>query len=201
MTQEVLDCLRGGQADNSVQQEEVVSDAAKDLRGSFPGEGAGRETAIPADREPEAAPGETPLPEPGRPERTVTREDARAAASAAIRTHWERLHEQAARLPGFDLATALRDPGFVRLTAPGVGVGVEDAWYALHRREEEKRRAEENRRLLAEAAEASARRPREGGQSAAALLASDYRSLSREEQLRVKKRILEAGARGEKLYP
>ena len=92
MTQEVLDCLRGGQTDNSVQQEEVVSDAAKDLRGSFPGEGAGRETAIPADREPEAAPGETPLPEPGRPERTVTREEARAAASAAIRTHWERLH-------------------------------------------------------------------------------------------------------------
>ncbi len=104
-------------------------------------------------------------------------------------------------MKGFDLQAALRDPAFVRLTAPGVGVPVADAWYALHRREEESRRAEENRRLLASAVEASARRPREGGDGAAALLAPDYRSLSREEQLRVKKRILEAGARGEKLYP
>ena len=111
------------------------------------------------------------------------------------------MEAQAAAIPGFDLTQALRDPDFVRLTAPGVGVPAADAWYALHREETERRREEENRRLLSQALAASARRPREGGHGSAALIAADYRSLSREEQLRVKKRIFEAGARGEKLYP
>ena len=118
-----------------------------------------------------------------------------------LRGHLETLYAQAAQIKDFDLQAALRDPAFVRLTAPGVGVPVADAWYALHRREEESRCAEENRRLLARAAEAGARRPREGGSGAAALLSADYRSLSREEQMRVKKRIFEASARGEKVYP
>ena len=101
-----------------------------------------------------------------------------------------------------NFSDALRDPAFVRLTAPGVGVSVADAWYALHREESERRSAEENRVLLARAAAASVRRPREGGGSGgAALIASDYRSLPRQEQLRVKQRIFEAAARGEKLYP
>ena len=76
-----------------------------------------------------------------------------------------------------------------------------DAWYALHREEEARRQAEESRSALARAAAASARRPREGGGTGAALIAADYRSMSREERLRVKKRIFEAGARGEKIYP
>ena len=121
--------------------------------------------------------------------------------AARLRGHLEALYAQAAQMKDFDLRSALRDPAFVRLTAPGVGVPVADAWYALHRREEESRRTEENRRLLARAAEAGARRPREGGSGAAALLSADYRSLSREEQMRVKKRIFEASARGEKVYP
>ncbi len=82
-----------------------------------------------------------------------------------------------------------------------MGVSVADAWYALHREESERRQKEESRSALARAAAASARRPREGGGTGAALIASDYRSLSRAEQLRVKKRIFEAGARGEKIYP
>ena len=145
-------------------------------------------------------------PEAGCPERTEEESEERASAGtergAAIRTHLETLRAQAAELPGFDLEQALRDPAFVRLTAPGVGVPVRDAWYALHREESERRSAEENRAMLARAAAASARRPREGGGSGgSALIAADYRSLSRAEQLRVKKRIFEAGARGEKIYP
>ena len=118
-----------------------------------------------------------------------------------IRTHWEKLAAEAAGIEGFDLAAALRDPAFVRLTAPGVGVSVEDAWYALHRRETQHREEEEGRLRLAQAVAAASRRPREGGGGASALIAADYRSLSRSEQLRVKKRIAEAASRGEKIYP
>ena len=64
---------------------------------------------------------------------------AKYEASPALRAHFARLCAEADALhradPGFDLDTALRDPAFVRLTAPDVGVPVADAWYALHRRE------------------------------------------------------------------
>lgn len=159
-------------------------------------QGAGGAAETPVEASPEAScPGRTE-------EESKGRASAGAECGAAIRTHLGMLRAQAAELPGFDLEQALRDPAFVRLTAPGVGVPVRDAWYALHREETERRRAEENRAMLARAAAASARRPREGGGSGGtALIAADYRSLSRAEQLRVKKRIFEAGARGEKLYP
>ena len=52
-----------------------------------------------------------------------------------LRAHLARLCAEADALhradPGFDLDSALRDPAFVRLTAPDVGVPVADAWYAL----------------------------------------------------------------------
>lgn len=118
-----------------------------------------------------------------------------------IRAHWEKLAAEAAGIEGFDLREALRDPAFVRLTAPGVGVSVEDAWYALHRRESMRRDEQAGRLRLAQAVAASCRRPKEGGGGASALIAADYRSLSRAEQLRVKKRIAEAASRGEKIYP
>ena len=138
-----------------------------------------------------AAPGQPPLGK-----------GAFESLQTELREHLARMREQAAAVPGFDLEQALRDPAFVRLTAPGVGVSVRDAWYALHREETERQRIEENRAMLAKAAAASARRPREGGGSGGtALIAADYRSLSRAEQLRVKQRILEASARGEKVYP
>ncbi len=133
--------------------------------------------------------------------RTESRDGVRLPDVRMLREHLALLQEQAAQIPGFDLKDALRDPAFVRLTAPCVGVSVADALYALHREELEHRRAEEGRELLARAAAASAGRPREGGGSGAALIAADYRSLSRAEQLTIKQRILEASARGEKLYP
>ena len=62
-----------------------------------------------------------------------------APESPLLRAHFARLCAEADALhradPGFDLDSALRDPAFVRLTAPDVGVPVADAWYALHRRE------------------------------------------------------------------
>ena len=131
--------------------------------------------------------------------------DAQPAASAPalpdLRAHLAALAAEAASIPGFDLAAALRDPDFVRLTAPGVGVGVRRAWDALHGDQLRRAAAEESARLLAQSVAQGLARPREGGGQTGAPPALDYRSLSRGEQLRLKERIVAAAARGEKLYP
>ena len=124
--------------------------------------------------------------------------------------HLDSLCAQAEELrrdfPDFDLAEALRDPVFLRLTAPGLGVELRRAYYALHREELDglaaRRAAEETRQQLVRSLASAEGRPREGGgQQAAAELAADYRSLSRVQQQALKQRILEAAARGEKIYP
>ena len=198
MTQEVLECLQGEQGGEALRPDEA---------GPYPpageAEDAGLKTPAPGETDTASAPAGN-LPPKGKAEernRDKSAESAGMPDAGSLREHFAALREQAARIPGFDLREALRDPAFVRLTAPGVGVSVADAWYALHREESERRQKEESRSALARAAAASARRPREGGGTGAALIAADYRSMSREERLRVKKRIFEAGARGEKVYP
>ncbi len=224
MTQEILNCLRGEKSEEAgespVAPQALPTEGEADEQCSslqaLPPEGKADEQcsslrALPPEGEadeqcsslqeptspPSAAPA-APLAQ-GRQEagsQAQKRQDMRA-----LREHLAALEAQAAAIPGFDLQDALRNPDFVRLTAPGVGVPLADAWYALHREEAERRRETENRQRLAQAVASAARRPREGGDGSAALIAADYRSLSREEQLRVKKRIFEAGARGEKIYP
>ena len=197
MTQEVLDCLRGEQSGEN----KPSGLRPPPLAGEA--EAAGSERSAPEESDTASAPaGQFPPKErEAEQSRAESRDGARLPDARMLREHLALLREQAAQIPGFDLKEALRDPAFVRLTAPGVGVSAADAWYALHREEQERRRAEESRALLARAAAVNARRPREGGGTGAALIASDYRSLSRAEQLKVKKRIFEAGARGEKIYP
>ena len=146
------------------------------------------EDADPYDGETEAAEG----PDPG------------------ILNHLRSLLAQAEELkrdfPDFDLDAALHDPAFLRLTAPALGVGVREAFYALNRPRLDAlaaaRAAEESKALLARAVSGGAQRPREGGGSgAAALLRSDYAALPRDRQLALKQRIREAASRGEKMYP
>ena len=166
-------------------------------------------------------PSGTPAPteergkDPSTPLRSA--QDDRVGASAqvegpdpGIMNHLRALHAQAEELkrdfPDFDLDAALHDPAFLRLTAPALGVGVREAFYALNRPRLDElaaaRAAEESKALLARAVSGGAQRPREGGGSgAAALLRSDYAALPRERQLALKQRIREAAARGEKMYP
>ena len=191
MTQEVLNCLQG--EGNGEEPLRPGTAGPPPLAGEA--EATEAESAAQAENDTSSAPaGHLPL-------KGKAGEGTGVPDAGMLREHLTQLQEQAAQIPGFDLKEALRDPAFVRLTAPGVGVPVADAWYALHREELEHRRAEEGRKLLAMAAAASAGRPREGGGTGAALFASDYRSLSRAEQLTIKQRILEASARGEKIYP
>ena len=131
-------------------------------------------------------------------------ESPQQKAEAAIAAHFRGMEEQAAHLrqtvPGFDLRQALRDPAFARLTAPG-GVGVEDAFFALHRGEMQTAAMEAAARgaaeMLSRAIQAGARRPSENGAGAAAAPVFDYRKASREEREALKERI----RRGEKVYP
>ena len=201
MTQEVLNCLRGERSGENKPSGLMPPPLTQGRQESEDVETpAQEESAEEALRPGEAGP--TPLPgEAAEQSGTESREKAGVPDARMLREHLALLQEQAAQIPGFDLKEALQDPAFVRLTAPGVGVSVTDAWYALHRKELESRRAEEERNLLARAAAASANRPREGGGTGAALIAADYRKLPRDAQLHIKQRILEASARGEKIYP
>ena len=120
----------------------------------------------------------------------------------ALRAHFARLCAEADALhradPGFDLDTALRDPAFVRLTAPDVGVPVADAWYALHRREYAETLRRESLEQAAAAVASGSLRPREGGRaSGGELLGTDPRRMTAAQRAELRDRI----KRGERVYP
>lgn len=121
--------------------------------------------------------------------------------------HMQKLQRQAEELklyfPDFDLREELKNPVFVRLTAPGVGIRVEDAFYAVHRRELQEAAVQAAKRQVANAIAAGAQRPQEHGLSgqASAVSAFDYRSASKEQRDDLKRRIRMAAAEGKKLYP
>ena len=129
---------------------------------------------------------------------------------AGARSHYDALRRQGEELErefsDFDLDAALKDPAFVRLTAPGIGVPPRQAWLALHPEKLERgavaRAAAVSRQALARAVSAGSLRPREGGgYSRAAPVKGDYRSMNRSEQEALKDRIRAAAAQGKKLYP
>ena len=129
----------------------------------------------------------------------------------SIRAHFAMLERQAAEVksvfPDFDLRTELRNPVFARLTAPGVGISVEDAYYTVHRKElhaEAMRRAsEKTAEQLSNAIRSGSRRPNESGTSSQAPSVStfNYAGASREQREAFKKDIRARMARGEKVYP
>jgi len=128
---------------------------------------------------------------------------------AALRDHYARLQADSkalqAEFPGFVLEEALQDPRFLRMTAPGSGITVEDAYYALHHREIQKAGLEAAARAaeqkVASAVAANRARPKENGGGQQAGFAPNYRSMSRAQREALKERIYRAAARGEKLYP
>lgn len=124
-----------------------------------------------------------------------------------FRSHMEQLQRQAKELqavfPGLDLRRELCDPLFSRLTSPGVGLSVEDAYYTVHRKELQSAAVQTAARQVSNAIASGARRPREAGLSAQAPAVSsfDYRSASREQRDALKKQIRLAAAEGRKIYP
>lgn len=136
--------------------------------------------------------------------------DARLARPQKVDTiasHFHGLQAQAKalgeRIPNFDLEKELENPAFVRLTAPGVGVSLEDAYYTVHRRELEDTALAEKTRQISNAIRSGSLRPEENGtlSHTPSVTTFDYRSASRDQREALKKQIRMAAARGEKLYP
>ena len=109
--------------------------------------------------------------------------------------------------PDFDLRAALHDPAFARMTAPDVGIRVEDAWYALHRDEIQSAAmqvaAQRTAQMISDSIRSGRMRPSENGTrpQGAGITGFDYRAATPEQRSALKKRIREAASRGEKLYP
>ena len=133
----------------------------------------------------------------------LQRQQHQSIRENALREHFQGMQRQAEQLrqqlPEFDLGKAMEDPTFLRLTAPNVGLSVEDAYYALHRRQLQQQTAQQ----ISNAIRSGAMRPEENGISghAPAVTSFDYRHASREQRTALKQAIRAAGARGEKLYP
>ena len=147
-------------------------------------------------------------------ERDNAREQAQAERTLQeqkIQQHLIKLEQQGEALkklfPSFDLRTELQNPAFARMTSPNVGISVEDAYYAVHRNEIQTASmqiaAQKTAEKLSNAIQSGSRRPDESGVSSQAPSVStfDYRTASRDQREALKKRIRDAAARGEKLYP
>lgn len=147
-------------------------------------------------------------------ERDSAREKAqveRTLQEQKIQQHFISLEQQGEAMkkvfPNFDLRTELQNPAFARMTSPNVGISVEDAYYAVHRNEIQTAAmqvtAQQTAQKISNAIQAGSRRPDESGTSSQGPSVStfDYRNASREQREALKKRIRDAAARGEKLYP
>ena len=122
-----------------------------------------------------------------------------------IRAHLENLVEQSQRfrqsMPEFDLRNELRDPMFARLTSPLVGLSVEDAYYALHRRQMQQQAARITAAGLSRSIQAGRMRPEENHSQAASLNSFNYGAASKQQREELKKEIRHAAAMGKKIYP
>ena len=135
------------------------------------------------------------------------REQQRTLEQQKFQQHIMKLEQQAEAMkkvfPNFDLRTELQNPNFVRMTSPNVGISVEDAYYACHRKELQTAAmqvaAQKTAQKISNDIQAGSRRPSENGTSgqAPSVTTFDYRNASQEQRNALKARIRS----GEKIYP
>ena len=100
---------------------------------------------------------------------TYKQQVEQSAQQQQFRQHFDEVMQQAAalqqRYPAFDINAAMQDDRFVRLTAPGSGLTVEQAWAALHHDEMQayamQAAAQQSQRIAAGNVQANMARPRE----------------------------------------
>lgn len=123
-----------------------------------------------------------------------------------IQRHLEGMVRQSEQLkelyPNFDLQAELRNPAFVKLTAPGVGVDVRTAYEVVHRDEmrgaEMRFAAEKAAQRVSASVAANQKRPAENGVkgSSAAVNKSDPSQFTKADRDEIKRRVMA----GEKIY-
>ena len=139
------------------------------------------------------------------------REEARTIEDQRLRAHFDKITREGEALkkvfPKFDLRTELQNPAFARMTSPNVGISVEDAYYAVHRKEIQaaamQATAQRPAQHISQSIQAGSRRPDEAGASSQApsVTTFDYSKASPEQRAAFKKDLRERMARGEKVYP
>lgn len=139
------------------------------------------------------------------------REEARTLEEKKYTDHLLSLEQQGEALkkvfPNFDLRTELKNPAFARMTSPNVGISVEDAFYAVHRKEIQSAAmqvtAQKTAQQISNAIQAGASRPRENGTTgrAPSVTTFDYSKASPEQRKAMKDFIRSEAAQGRKVYP
>lgn len=110
-------------------------------------------------------------------------------------------------VPNFDLRTEMQNPVFARLTSPSVGLSVEDAFYAVHRKEMQAQSmqvaAQQATQMISNAIQSGTRRPDETGTTSQAPSVSkfDYKNATPAQRKALKEEIRRAAAEGRKIYP
>ena len=108
-------------------------------------------------------------------------------------------------IPNFDLRREMQNPTFARMTS--VGLSVEDAFYAVHRREMQAQSmqvaAQQAQQMISNAIASGSRRPDESGTASQAPSVSkfDYRKATPAQRKALKEEIRRAAAEGRKIYP
>ena len=128
-----------------------------------------------------------------------------------FQNHMMKLDQQAndlkAVVPNFDLRTEMQNPTFARLTSPSVGLSVEDAFYAVHRKEMQQQSmqvaAQQAQQMISNAIQSGTHRPDETGTASQAPSVSkfDYKNATPAQRKALKDEIRRAAAEGRKLYP
>ena len=139
------------------------------------------------------------------------RVEAQTIEEERFQNHIKSLEQQGEQMkavfPNFNLMQELKNPAFARMTAPNVGISVEDAYYAVHRKEimaaGMQVTAQKTASMISNSIQAGSRRPAEAGISSQApsVTTFDYKNASPEQRAALKQRIRSAAARGEKVYP
>lgn len=128
-----------------------------------------------------------------------------------IASHFERLEREAeamkAVFPNFSLQAEMANPAFAKLTHPNIGMSVEDAYYAVHRKELQvasmQVAAQKTAQQISNAIQSGTRRPVESGQTtqAPSVTTFDYSRASKAQRDEFKAKLRASWARGEKVYP
>nr|DAL44559.1 MAG TPA_asm: Transcription initiation factor TFIID subunit, DNA, Nuclear [Caudoviricetes sp.] len=125
------------------------------------------------------------------------------AQQQQFQEHFDQVMQQAAalqqRYPAFDINAAMQDDRFVRLTAPGSGLTVEQAWAALHHDEMQayamQAAAQQSQRIAAGNVQANMARPRENAGRVSgpqAAMAPDFSNLTLQ-QIQQNSRLAQMG--------
>ena len=128
-----------------------------------------------------------------------------------IDNHFARLEREAEDLrkvfPNFSLQAEMANPAFAKLTHPNIGMSVEDAYYAVHRKELQvasmQVAAQKTAQQISNAIQSGTRRPVESGQStqAPSVTTFDYSRATKAQRDEFKAKLRASWARGEKVYP